>query len=114
MPPPQVRGGPTNYSITSDGLLATSHSGEIVNFWDLETGELRGSLSVGMEGNAGTTAITPDGRWLYVTEGTENRIVSRVPLDVAELVPLARTRVQRGFTSEECERHFPAGDCPTS
>jgi DNA-binding SARP family transcriptional activator/WD40 repeat protein/tRNA A-37 threonylcarbamoyl transferase component Bud32 len=111
---PRVRRGPTNYSITTDDLLATTHSGEIVNFWDLETGELRRSLPVDMEGNAGTTAITPDGRWLYVTEGNEHRIVSRVPLDVAELVALARARVQRGFTAEECERYFPAGDCPAA
>ena len=60
-------------------------------------------------GGLGVAAVTADGKDLYYSG--EGGVVRRMPLDPEELAALARSRVQRPFNVEECERFDIAEDC---
>ena len=55
-------------------------------------------------------AFSPDGKRLATAnaDGT----VQVYALDLRELLNLARSRVTRTFTADECQRYFQSGTCP--
>jgi WD40 repeat protein len=55
-------------------------------------------------------AFSPDGKHL-ATSG-EDGIVQVYTLDIGELLDLARTRVTRTLTPDECQRYFQSPACP--
>ena len=102
-----VIGGPTTYTIAGGGYLVTGHSGEVLRFWHLDSGDEW--LALPVDTRAPTMqAMTADGRYLYYAD--KGGVVRRLPLDPAELAELARQRVQRTFTAEECAR-FGVSSC---
>ena len=54
--------------------------------------------------------FSPDGKRLAT--GSVDGTVQFYAIDPRELLNLARTRVTRGFTAEECQRYFPSATCP--
>ena len=103
-----VEGGPTTFSITGGGYLVTGHSGEVLRLWELDSGEEWLSLPVDTGGPT-IVAMTADAAHLYYAD--RGGLVRRFPLDPRELANLARDRVQRDFTPEECQRFLIAEDC---
>lgn len=53
--------------------------------------------------------MTDDTTVLYSNAGG---VLTRLQTNIEDLVDLAQSRVQRGFTEAECGRFFPQGDCP--
>jgi len=104
-----VVGGPTTFTIAGGGYLVTGHSGEVLRFWRLDSGEEWLSLPVDT-GAPTMQAMSADGRYHYYAD--RGGVVRRFPLDPAELAELARSRVQRGFTTEECVRFVLDDGCP--
>jgi hypothetical protein len=101
-------GGVTTFADVGGGLFVTGQSGEVLRFYELETGVERITLPVDTVRNT-NVAFTPDGSALYYE--ANNGLLRRFPMDHAELADLARARVQRDFTAEECERFDIAPDC---
>ena len=96
-----VVGGPTTFTVANDRYLVTGHSGELLRFWHLDTGEEWLTLPVDT-GASTMLAPTADGDYLYYAG--RGGVVRRFPLEDDELADLARQRVQRDFTAEECSR----------
>jgi WD40 repeat protein len=105
---PRIGGGPTTFTVAGGEHLVTGHSGETLRFWDLETKELWLSLPVDT-GDSTMIAFTPDDRYLYYE--ARGGVLKRFPLDSGELVALARSRVQRDFSEDECDRFLIDSDC---
>ena len=105
-----VQGGPTTFTKAGGGYLVTGHSGEVLRFWHLDSGEAWLSLPVNSGSNT-LHAMTPNGRYHYYEDA--GGVVRRFPLDPEELAQLARERVQRDFTTEECTRFLITGSCDT-
>lgn len=55
-------------------------------------------------------AFSPDGKCLAAASWDET--VQVYALDLRELLSLARSRVTRTFTTEECQRYFQSATCP--
>jgi WD40 repeat protein len=55
-------------------------------------------------------AFSPDGRLLASAGLDGNVIVHLLPIE--ELVDVARQRVTRDLTHEECRQYLPGGSCP--
>ena len=93
-----------------DGLqIATAGTDGTVKLWEAETGELLITLT-GHTSGVSDVAFSPDGTRLYTAsvDGT-----SRVYLlDIDELMDLARERLSRGFTQEECRQYLHLEACP--
>jgi len=97
---------------SSDNIhIASASQDGTVKVWDALTGEGLQTLS-GASGAVNSIAFSPDGKRIAAasTDGT----VHVYTLDVDELLNLARSRVSRNFTPEECNRYFQAETCPIS
>jgi len=89
---------------SSDGrLLATSGQDATVRLWDVETGTQRVALR-GHDSVVLTGQFSPDGSRLVTTSGDGTVRVWAVDLD--DLVEIARDRVTRGLTDQECRRYL--------
>lgn len=90
------------------GRLATMSMAGHVRVYDLADRRLLVDLEVDVE-SPPSLAFTPDGTALIHTDGTALR---RLLLDPDELVALARSRLTRGLTGEECRQYaIVDGDC---
>jgi WD40 repeat protein len=89
--------------------FATASQDGTVKVWNEFTGEELQTLS-GASGAVNSVAYSPDGRRVAVasTDGT----VQVYTLDVSELLNLARSRVSRVLTADECKIYFQSESCP--
>ena len=55
-------------------------------------------------------AYSPDGKRLATA--SEDGTVQVYAIDIQLLLKLARSRVTRNFTPEECQRYFQSNTCP--
>jgi WD40 repeat protein/basic membrane lipoprotein Med (substrate-binding protein (PBP1-ABC) superfamily)/DNA-binding SARP family transcriptional activator len=90
-------------------LVATASRDGTVKIWDFPDGNLR--LSFSSDTGAGLTdvAFSPDGTLLATSGEDAIRIYA---VEVEDLVALARARLTRGFTQEECRRYVSSERCP--
>jgi DNA-binding SARP family transcriptional activator/serine/threonine protein kinase/WD40 repeat protein len=100
-------GGPMVHSTVVGGLLATSTMAGHVRVVDLDARRLLADLEVDASGPA-PISFTPDGTQLYYTDGA---VVRRFEVEPDRLVDLARSRLTRGFTAEECDQ-YEIDPCP--
>jgi WD40 repeat protein len=88
--------------------LATASEDLTAKVWDAESGKelltLRGHCPVNK------VAFSPDGKRLATANADWTAQV--YALDLRELLNLARSRVTRTFTAEECQRYFQSQTCP--
>src|SRR5215212_6283769 len=98
-------------AFTPDGSrLATASSDGTVKIWDTKSGEELLTL-FGHTGRVFGVAITPDGTRL-ATAGQDG--ISRVYfLKLEDLVRLARSRLTRSLTTEECQKYLHVNSCPS-
>jgi hypothetical protein len=91
-------------------LTLRGHKGSTAKVWDAISGQelltLRGHTS-----SVYGLAFSPDGKRLATA--SDDDTVQVYALDIDDLLGLARKRVTRPFTPEECRRYFPGETCPT-
>jgi WD40 repeat protein len=99
--------GPTSWSnFSPDGKLISSMGFDnYLRVWDVQTGDLVADFGAFAFGHA----FHPNGEHLIVgdTDGT----IQFVTLDTNELVGIARSRITRGFTDDECATYH-IDPCP--
>jgi WD40 repeat protein len=89
--------------------LASSSKGGTARLWDVESGQevltFYGQLMVGI-------GFSPDGTRFYTGDvGVDIVRVHVLPID--ELIALAKARVTRSLTTDECRIHLHLEECPT-
>jgi WD40 repeat protein/DNA-binding SARP family transcriptional activator len=97
-------------AIRADGeQMATAGADGVVRLWDVATGASLGAL----EGHGAAVVrlgYGPDGRTL-ASRGDDG-VVRVWTLDLDELVGIARRRLTRGLTEEECRQFLQQETCP--
>jgi WD40 repeat protein len=90
-------------------LIATASYDGTAKLWDAETG-LELTTLYGHKSGVSDVSFSPDGKKLFTAsvDGT-NRVFL---LDIEELMALARSRLTRDFTQEECQRFLHHDTCP--
>jgi WD40 repeat protein len=89
--------------------LATGSADQTAKVWDAASGEqlltLKGHTDV-----VSSVAWSPDGKRLAT--GSVDGTVQIYSMDIHDLLKLARSRVTRDLTPDECERYFQSEKCP--
>jgi WD40 repeat protein len=103
-------------AFSPDGTqLATIHRDQRLRLWDARTLEETIVLDPQIARASGPVdklAFSPDGTRLAATGGDGAVRVYVLPID--QLVPLARARVDRAFTEQECRQYLHLETCPRS
>ena len=89
--------------------LATASWDHTAKVWEAESGKepltLRGHSDFVLG-----VVFSPDGK--HLATASEDGTVQVYALDPRELLKLARSRVTRPFTADECQRYFQSPTCP--
>jgi WD40 repeat protein len=96
-----------------DRLATTSGDGTI-RLWDPETLQERQLIAIGVGDRSSgpdSLAFSPDGNRLAVNVGG---VVTVDALDIDDLVRLARQRLTRSWTEDECRTYLHLDECPTT
>jgi len=94
--------------------LATASFDRTARVWDISPGQ-QGSKVFGLYGHTDAVigvAFTRDGKRLFTT--SEDGVIREFALDVQDLIALARKRVTRSLTAEECNKYLHTIICPPS
>jgi WD40 repeat protein/DNA-binding SARP family transcriptional activator len=95
---------------SQDGTrLATASFDKLAKVWDAQTGQELVTL-YGNGGNVFGVALSPNGRHVATAGGDGTARI--YTLDMDELAKLARSRVSRQLTTEECRTYFHLAQCP--
>ncbi|MGD0233297.1 MAG: hypothetical protein ABSC55_02045 [Syntrophorhabdales bacterium] len=96
-----------------EGHLATSSADSTVKVWDISTAQERAEEPLTLSGH--TSAIcgvlfSPDGKRLATAslDGT-SRVLA---LPIEDLLTIAKSRVTRSLTKEECQKFLHIEGCP--
>jgi WD40 repeat protein/DNA-binding SARP family transcriptional activator len=96
-------------AVSPDGSrVATASDDRTVKLWDPSDGRELLTLT-GHDNLVYGVAFSPDGRLLASAGMDGTVIVHLLPID--ELVDVARQRVTRALTTEECRQYLPSGAC---
>jgi WD40 repeat protein len=89
-----------------DGFLitVTKEGGEPTKVWNLETGALVGEFATAGEGDFVAAAFHPTEPKLYAEVGADQ--IGIFTLDPDELMEIARSRLSRTLTEEECQLYL--------
>ncbi|RYP87714.1 hypothetical protein EKO23_04790 [Nocardioides guangzhouensis] len=88
--------------------LATAHADGSIRLWDPETG-VQDLVLHSDDHEAHTVAFSPDGSMLLSTDDAN---VARVwALDLDDLVDIAKARLTRGFSEDECRQYLHVERC---
>ena len=85
-------------------LLLTTAVGEPAKVWDLATEEFLGEFGTPVDGEFVATAFHPTEPRLYAGVGADQ--IGIFTLDADELSEIARSRLSRGLTDEECQLYL--------
>src|SRR5271166_4731395 len=90
--------------------LATGSLDQTAKVWDAASGQEVLLTLKGHNGSVYSVAWSPDGKRL--ASASSDRTVQVYAIDVRELLDLARSRVTRDLTPDECKRYFQSETCP--
>jgi WD40 repeat protein len=90
-------------------LLTSSSKDNTVKVWDMDTGKELTTL-YGQTGGLGGHAFSPDGKHIATTGGDGTVFVYVV--SNKDLIDLARSRVTRSLTTQECQKYLHVEECP--
>ena len=93
----------------ADDRLASASFDRLAKIWDVETGEELFSL-FGNSANVYGVSFRPEGTRL-ATAGTDGSLRTYLP-PPDELIGLARYRLSRSLTVEECRKFLRVESCP--
>ncbi len=97
-------------AFSSDGTRLVSASfDKLAKVWDVQTGQEIASL-YGNASNVATTSFSPDGK--HVATGGADATARIFTLQPDDLVTLARSRVTRSLTLNECQKYLHRETCP--
>lgn len=98
------------HAIASDGstLLTKAHD-EPVKAWNLASGEKLGEFGIPSTDRVGA-AFHPTNPWIYVA--LPGGRIGIYTLDTDELMEIARSRLSRDLTDEECQAYLNMDSCP--
>jgi WD40 repeat protein len=100
---------PGGLSFSADSArLASAGMDALAKVWDLESGEELATL-YGNEGILAFLHLSPDGTMVSVGS---NGLVRTFTVETDELVALARSRVTRSLTTQECQKYLHVEACP--
>jgi WD40 repeat protein len=96
------------YSPDGQHIASASYDGT-TKLWDANTGEEILTL-YGHNSGVGDVAFSPDGKRLFTTgaDGTSRTYI----LDIEELLKLAKDKLTRELTVEECSKYLYQEECP--
>ena len=98
-------------AFSPDGTrIATMSLDKTAKLWDADTGEELLNLVNYNDGR--DLAFSPDGNHLAVASGDGTVRIYILPID--DLMALARLRLTRSLTTEECQRFLHVAECPSS
>lgn len=90
-------------------LLATTGFDRLAKVWDVKTGQ-EAAAFFGNKGDVFGAAFSPDGSHL-ATAGADGS-VRIYTLQLEDLIALARSRLTRSLTVEECQKYLHLAECP--
>ncbi|HUG08003.1 MAG TPA: BTAD domain-containing putative transcriptional regulator [Acidimicrobiia bacterium] len=91
-------------------MIASSDVSGLVRIWDLETGSPLQAMSLD-EQSVQNVEFLNSSHLLVTPQTGPNALI--LTIDVDELVDIARSRVTRGFTTEECQTYLHLDACPS-
>jgi len=95
-------------TFSPDGARIATVAFDDAKIWDVDTGDELLTLSGGNDGPE--VSFSPDGTRL-ATVGSGG-IIQVYALRIEDLIQLAKARVTRTLTKEECQRYLHIGNCP--
>ena len=90
-------------------MVATASDDGTTKLWDPDTGEELFTL-YGHDDLVFGVDFSPDGRMLATASPDGTVALHLIPID--ELVEMARARVTRSLTTDECRQYLHAESCP--
>jgi WD40 repeat protein len=100
----------TSLAFSPDGSLLASGSWDgLAKIWDMHTQQEKLSL-FGQGGEVDVVAFSPDGK--YLASGGYGSTIQVYLTRSEDLIGLARSRVTRPMTVEECQQYLRLDQCP--
>lgn len=100
-----VDSGAVGVKLGPDGLMATFAFGSL-RLWDIHSGDHLIDIPVSTEDHPFPIFTGDGGALIYRDLGVSGRdVLRRFLVDPGQLIELARSRVQRSLTADECERY---------